>query len=104
MPGRCPPRILCDIGRALRVLAEMLERGCELGGRGLLGIDTQRRLGHDALEVLEIGVVPQCFKHPRGAAVGDVGSGGEDSAQQVGAGLVQDRKPLRVRGPSGRAG
>jgi hypothetical protein len=64
-------------GSPCRVAAEMLERRFELHRGSILALDPQRRLGHDALEVPEIGVVPQRFKYPSRAAVANVTRGRE---------------------------
>jgi hypothetical protein len=37
--------------------------------------------------VPEIGVVPQRFKYPSRAAIGDIGRGCENTAQEIGARL-----------------
>ena len=63
------------------VLSKMLERGRELRGRSVFRFDPERRLGHESLEVLEVGVVAQSFKNSCGAAVADLGGRGEDAAQ-----------------------
>ena len=86
---------LCTSAARSASLTEMLERGRELVDGRLLGLDAERRLGHDALEILKVGVVPQLLKHARGAAVGDVGGGREDAAQQIGARLIQRRQAAR---------
>jgi len=69
------------VGGACSVLTKMLERGGELRGRGVFGFDPERRLGHDSLQVVKVGVVSQNLKNSGGTAVADLAGRGEDPAQ-----------------------
>jgi hypothetical protein len=57
--------------RLLGVVAEVLQRGFELGGCCLIGIYAERWLRHDSLEEVKVGVVAQSLKYPRRAGSRD---------------------------------
>src|SRR5262245_16516189 len=89
------------VSRACSVLTKMLERSRKFRGRSVFGFDPERRLGHDSLEVLEVGVVAQNLKNSCGTAVADLRGRGEDAPQEIRARLVQYGETLRVRRPYG---
>ena len=67
------------VGGTCGVLTKMLQRGRELRGRSVFGLDPERRLGHYSLQMVKVGVVAQSLKNSCGAAVVDLGGRGEDA-------------------------